>query len=101
MPICNACRGAAEGRVQAPCCSACDREWVSVYRTDVPVEEQRVVFHKRDVLITHHRGGERVQYTERARCPGTGKPPVFRSGHDACDGCPCQHRPRGSWKGGS
>lgn len=87
MPICTPCRRAAEGTsAVVRHCSECDREGVSVYATEVPLAEQKVVFHKR---IT-----DALEY---GRCPGSGRPPVIRDGHDRCDGCPCQHKPRGSW----
>lgn len=47
-------------------CSICDRR-IAVYRTDLPVEEQRIVRHKRELKD----GGKWV-------CPGSGRPPVYR-----------------------
>lgn len=88
MPICTPCRRAAEGTsAVVRYCSVCGRQGVSVYATEVPLEEQAVVFHK--VRPSHS--------VTKVRCEGTGKPPVIRDGHNRCDGCPCQHKPRGSW----
>lgn len=86
MTICDACARAAAGEgAVLRYCRNCGKQ-SSVYATDVPVSEQRVVVHK--------------HANTRIRCQGSRKPPVYRSVlHDWCDGCPCQHRPPGSWKG--
>lgn len=90
MPICEPCRRAASDTPEQAgelFCSWCGRGEVSVYRTDVPLAEQKVFFHKIR---------PRASVT-KVRCPGTGKPPVVRSEHDRCKGCPCQHKPKGAW----
>lgn len=81
MPICRPCRQAAQGKGDLLACSVCGKRGVSVYRTDVPLAEQSVFFHK----------------AAGFRCDGSGRPPVVSTFHDYCDGCPCQHKPRGSW----
>lgn len=89
MSICKHCADAAEGKtVELAYCSVCDKRNVSVYATEVPVDEQRVYVHKFP--------------NTRIRCQGSRKPPVYkRVGHEWCDGCPCQHKPSGAWKKGA
>lgn len=97
MPICKPCLFAAEQDYQWLACSACGRAAV-VYNDAPPVAERSVVVHKVDILYTEYRVGEPVrQWYGRQRCIGSTRPPVYKTGHDACEGCPCQHRPRGSW----
>lgn len=76
MTICDPCKGERK-RV----CSVCGSPR-AVYNDDKSVAEQSVVFHKN--------GWE--------RCDGSKRPPVLT--HVGCNGCPCQHRPKGSWNGG-
>lgn len=87
MPICIHCRKAAAGT--GPIvrhCLICGAPGVGVYTDAVPLNEQRVVRHKREIT-----GGSKIW------CEGSLAPPVLKDGHDYCDGCPCQHRPKGSW----
>lgn len=86
MPVCEPCRDAADGLDPGPIpvCSHCGQGPVRLYRTDVPLVEQSVVRH---------------MWHDREWCPGSKKPPRMATSHDHCDGCPCQHKPRGSWKG--
>lgn len=81
--ICKPCARAADRKTGGTslACACCGKWPVCVYRTDVPLEEQKVVRHKF--------GG--------IKCPGTGRPPIVRSGHDFCTGCDCQHEPVGSY----
>lgn len=90
MPICDRCRDAAAGYDfgPVPCCSICGIGPVTLYRSDVPLAEQKVVRHKREVA------GVKIW------CEGSSRPPEMQTGHDFCNGCPCQHREPGSWKGG-
>lgn len=86
--ICDRCADAADGVDfgPVPVCSECGVGPIFVYRTDVPLEEQKVVFHKHRSLGS----GRKV------KCPGTGKPPRLQTGHDFCKGCDCKHKPVGS-----
>lgn len=88
MTICEHCAAAAEGQgPRLAYCRTCGRR-AKVYRDDAPEDEQAVVVHKHS--------------NTRVRCQGSRKPPVFKHvGHEWCDGCPCQHRPSGSWNKGS
>lgn len=81
--ICSRCADAADGVDfgPVPVCSACGVGPVSVYRTDVPLAEQKVVRHKYGLVW----------------CEGSSKPPRLQTGHEFCNGCSCQHRPRDSW----
>lgn len=83
MTVCQPCREAADGtHPETLVCSVCGSPR-AVYNSDRPLGEQSVVVHKN--------GWE--------RCPGSTEPPKVRTGHDKCNGCPCQHRERGSWRG--
>ena len=85
--ICKPCAAEADGTYEGErVCSVCRLPY-KVYRDDVPLHKQRVVFHKR--LSTMDR-------TNTVRCPGTKQAPVMSNGHDACTGCDCQHKPVGS-----
>ena len=81
MPICDACRDASEGIGSVPVCPACGAGPIGSYA------DGGVRFHK----------VRPPKSVTKVRCEGTGQPPVIRSGHDHCNGCPCQHKPRGSW----
>lgn len=89
MSVCEPCKDAADGVDFGPIlvCSICGVGPVSVYRTDVPLAEQSVVRHKREVA------GVKIW------CEGGTRPPREQSSHDFCRGCTCQHRAPGSWKG--
>lgn len=92
MPICKACREASEGAGPKgpvlPHCPTCGRhiQVIRHYRIGESPdrERERLRYHKKDGRV----------------CSGTHAAPDYRpawDGHDDCDGCPCQHRPRGSW----
>lgn len=85
--ICDRCRDAADGVDfgPVPVCSTCGRGPIAVYNDAKPVDEQSVVVHKSPNF--------------GIRCQGSKRPPRLSTGHDFCNGCSCQHRPRGSWKG--
>jgi hypothetical protein len=86
VSVCEWCRSAADGTdIRLAKCATCGKSPVAVYRTDVPESEQSVYVHKNDAT--------------GARCEGSRQPPEFTSGHDLCNGCPCQHRERGAWRG--
>jgi hypothetical protein len=85
VSVCQSCRSAADGTdLRIAKCSHCDRAPMAVYNDAVPEGEQKVYRHNHDGTM----------------CPGSFLPPAFTSGHDYCNGCPCQHRPKGSWNGG-
>lgn len=83
--ICDRCREAADGRDlgPVPVCSVCGQGPIAVYNNARTFQTQSVVRHKFGLVW----------------CEGSKKPPRLSTGHDFCNGCPCQHRPRGSWKG--
>lgn len=83
MSVCGPCKGAADGtRPARIVCSVC-KSPRRVYNDARPTGEQSVVVHKV--------GWE--------RCLGSTEPPLILTGHDDCKGCPCQHKPKGSWNG--
>ncbi len=88
MAICKSCADGADGKIhEVAYCSVCDRRGIAVYNDHVPLDEQQVYVHKFP--------------NTRIRCQGSRRPPVMKSvGHDRCNGCPCQHKPSGAWKGG-
>ena len=90
MPICEHCLLAASGEDwgPVPVCSECDNGPISVYNSKRPIETQSVVKHKKPGA----KAGDFDYW-----CPGSKRPPRLQTGHDFCDGCPCQHRPPGSW----
>jgi hypothetical protein len=90
--ICDRCRDAADGVDfgPVPVCSHCGQGPVCVYNDSKPVEKQSVVKHKTPGVEP----GD-----SRYWCPGSKQPPRLSTGHDFCNGCACQHRPPGSWKG--
>lgn len=93
MPICRPCAEAADGTDGVgpiPVCSECGQGPVSVYNDARPLEEQSVVKHRKP--------GKRVGDADYW-CPGSTKPPRIQTDHDFCNGCPCAHKPKGSWKG--
>lgn len=76
--ICEGCATAARGEEpERPHCRVCKRE-VAVYKGG----DRSIVIHGFP--------------NTRVRCQGSRKPPA--TGHDLCDGCSCQHKPRGSWQ---
>lgn len=94
MPICERCALAASGEDfgPVPVCSVCEQGPVSVYNSAKPIEQQSVVKHKFPGKIV----GDFDYW-----CLGSTQPPKEQTGHDFCNGCPCQHRPPGAWKGGA
>lgn len=84
MPICNRCREAAEGLDFGPVdvCSVCGQGPISLY------DNGKVRKHKKP--------GSKPGQSDYW-CRGSKRPPRESTGHDFCDGCPCQHRPKGSW----
>lgn len=85
--ICEPCASAADGADLGPAdpvCSACGLLPVALYGNGT------VRFHKFRPPTS----------VTKVKCPGTGEPPrLLRTGHDFCNGCSCQHKPPGSWKG--
>lgn len=90
MTICQRCWDAANGSDQGSIlvCSSCGQGPVSVYNTSKPLDRQSVVKHK----TPGAKAGDFDYW-----CLGSKWPPRVQTGHDFCDGCPCQHRPKGSW----
>lgn len=89
--ICQNCLDAASGIApEIPVCSVCGNGPVSVYNDARPTKEQSVVKHKKPGAKAGH-----WDYW----CTGSKKPPRWQTAHDFCNGCPCQHRPSGAWKG--
>lgn len=85
--ICKRCLDAASGADfgPIPVCSVCGQGPMYVYSDAKPLAEQSVVKHKREVP------------SGKVWCEGSKRPPRLSTGHDFCNGCPCQHRPPGSW----
>lgn len=96
MPICTPCREAAEGtEAEGPLlshCPACGRR-IQLSSVRWGPEEDDQGFQVCHTKLAYHKHKGR-------RCDGSGQPHVDRPAwtrHDDCDGCPCQHKPRGSW----
>lgn len=98
--ICRDCTDAADGLDYGPVmvCSACGQGPVCVYRTGIPLADQKVVRHKRSAAMMDIAGGVVLRrYITRVWCEGSSKPPRVATGHDACiarGGCTCKHLPR-------
>lgn len=90
--ICSRCAEVADGVDPGPVavCSECGIGPVYVYNDAKPVERQSVRKHARPGA----KAGDFDYW-----CRGSKRPPHLQTGHDFCNGCTCQHREPGSWKG--
>jgi hypothetical protein len=104
MPICKNCADAADNPPThgVTHCPACDRHIVAYPVSYLNIDRESeddpedVTVHE----IVYHK--HTLADGSKERCPGVGQPAVFkpvRTGHDLCNGCPCAHQAKGSWKG--
>lgn len=102
MSICDPCKRAAElpDPPLLPHCPVCDRQIGAHVSWGPDFDDATGLLNRHAKLVWHKRA------PGLPACNGVGWEAVYappkdqRSGHHDCKGCPCQHRPKGSWKGG-